>query len=51
MLNEYFYPEDASANDRSDLLMELQILKEVNKQPHPNVIQLIGAIISEGKKM
>ncbi|CAB4032645.1 fibroblast growth factor receptor 3 isoform X8, partial [Paramuricea clavata] len=40
--------DSASAADRSDLLMELYILKEVNKSPHPNVIKLIGAFTSEG---
>ncbi|XP_028390746.1 fibroblast growth factor receptor 3-like [Dendronephthya gigantea] len=35
--------DEPSAADRSDLLMELFILKEVNRTPHPNVIRLIGA--------
>jgi hypothetical protein len=50
ILNNFYivFLDSASAADRSDLLMELYILKEVNKSPHPNVIKLIGAFTSEG---
>ncbi|CAB4029262.1 Fibroblast growth factor receptor 1 [Paramuricea clavata] len=34
--------DGASESDLSDLLSELNILKEINKIPHPNVIRLIG---------
>ncbi|CAB3999660.1 proto-oncogene tyrosine- kinase receptor Ret-like [Paramuricea clavata] len=34
--------DDASESDLSDLLSELNILKEINKIPHPNVIRFIG---------
>lgn len=48
LIHRYCILESPSAADRSDLLMELYILKEVNKNPHPNVITLIGAFTSEG---
>ena len=48
LIHRYCILESPSAADRSDLLMELYILKEVNKNPHPNVINLIGAFTSEG---
>ena len=47
-IHRYCILESPSAADRSDLLMELYILKEVNKNAHPNVITLIGAFTSEG---
>ena len=44
-----YFADSPSSADRSDLLMELHVLKEVNRNPHPNVIKLIGAFTSEGK--
>ena len=40
--------DGATAADMSDLLTELKILKDVNKDPHPNVLQLIGACTTAG---
>ena len=41
-------PDGATAVIKSDFLRELKILKEVNKYPHPNVLQLIGACSTAG---
>ena len=41
-------PDGATAADKSDLLSELKILKEINKEPHPNVLELIGACSTSG---
>ena len=40
--------DGATAMDKSDFLRELKILKEVNKYPHPNILQLIGACSTTG---
>ena len=42
------FPDGATAADKSDFLREIKILKEVNKNPHPNVLQLIGACSTTG---
>ena len=42
------FSDSVSIADRNDLLMELHILKVVNKTPHRNVIKLIGAVTNEG---
>ena len=39
-------PEDASSNDKEDLMTELRIMKKL--KPHPNVVSLIGAVLNEG---
>ncbi|XP_046841787.1 fibroblast growth factor receptor 4-like [Xenia sp. Carnegie-2017] len=39
--------DSVSIADRNDLLMELRILKDINKTPHRNVIKLIGAVTNE----
>ncbi len=40
--------ENAGESDLSDLLAELEILKKINKEPHPNVIRFIGGCSLEG---
>ena len=42
------WSDGATALDKSDLLSELKILKEINKEPHPNVLELIGACSTSG---
>jgi hypothetical protein len=37
-----YFLDGASESDLSDLVSELNILKEINKIPHPNVIRFIG---------
>ncbi|CAB4027090.1 fibroblast growth factor receptor 1-like, partial [Paramuricea clavata] len=41
--------DNARESDLSDLLAELEILKKINKAPHPNVIRFIGGCSLEGK--
>ena len=45
--NSYFL-DNAKESDLQDLMTELTILKEVNRQPHPNVIRLVGGCSIEG---
>lgn len=40
--------DHADECDLQDLMTELTILKEVNKEPHPNVIRLIGGCSIDG---
>lgn len=40
--------DDARESDFSDLLAELELLKKVNKEPHPNVIRFIGGCSLKG---
>jgi hypothetical protein len=44
-----YFLDGASESDLSDLLSELNILKEINKIPHPNVIRFIGGCSIAGK--
>ena len=41
-LTSVYFLDGASESDISDLVSELNILKEINKIPHPNVIRFIG---------
>ena len=41
--------DNARESDHSDLLAELEILKKINNEPHPNVIRFIGGCSMEGK--
>ncbi|XP_028411984.1 tyrosine-protein kinase receptor Tie-1-like [Dendronephthya gigantea] len=43
--------DTAKESDISDLLAELETLKKINKEPHPNVIRFIGGCSVEGKVM
>jgi hypothetical protein len=52
IISQLFYTdflENARESDHSDLLAELEILKKINKEPHPNVIRFIGGCSMEGK--
>ena len=44
-------PDNARESDFSDLLAELELLKKVNKDPHPNVIRFIGGCSLKGKNI
>ncbi|CAB4022081.1 Angiopoietin-1 receptor, partial [Paramuricea clavata] len=41
--------ENATEQERLDLVEEIKILKKVNEEPHPNIIRFIGACSIEGK--
>ncbi|XP_028411985.1 tyrosine-protein kinase receptor Tie-1-like [Dendronephthya gigantea] len=43
--------DTAKKSDISDLLAELETLKKINEEPHPNVIRFIGGCSVEGKLM
>ena len=40
--------ENAKESDMDDLKTELTLLKKVNREPHPNVIRLVGSCSIEG---
>jgi Ni,Fe-hydrogenase III small subunit len=40
--------ENATEQERLDLVEEIKILKKVNEEPHPNIIRFIGACSIEG---
>lgn len=44
-----FIPENATDENRQDLLAELNTMKKLD--PHPNVIQLLGCVTKTGKKV
>ncbi|XP_028416160.1 tyrosine-protein kinase receptor Tie-1-like [Dendronephthya gigantea] len=43
--------ENATELDLSDLITELETLKRINKDLHPNIVRLIGCCFSKGKLM
>ena len=46
----WFIEENASEFDLSELLAEIKILKEANKEQHPNIIKFIGSCFMKGEK-
>ncbi len=45
------FSDNARESELSDLLAELEILKKINKEPHPNVIRFIGGCSVEGNNI
>lgn len=42
-----FVVEKSSQSDSQDLWYELDLLKELQAEPHPNVIQLLGCLTKD----
>ena len=47
-LVNYYFSDNGKESDRQDLITELNTLKEVNKEPHLNIIRLIGGCSING---